>query len=129
MLIITHSRVQSGKTVKFIAQSKSRKSFLTCSLWQMWQVQCAYMCVCVCVCCVVVLPALAYFIFQVPAYAHDFNPAASGWRSRLELASACPSSSLCLPPSFIIVIFFFGWVCAKETTPLKHYIYLLPLPT
>lgn len=102
------------ETVKFIAsESKSRKSFLTCPpQWQMWQVQCAHVFVCagvcvfagVCVLCVVVLPALAYFIFQLPAYAHDFNPAASGWRFRLEPPPS--PSSACACPSFIIVIFF-----------------------
>lgn len=78
------------ETVKFIAsESKSRKSFLTCPppMANVASAVCTCVCVCggVCVLCVVVLPALAYFIFQLPAYAHDFNPAASAWRSRLEL--------------------------------------------
>lgn len=108
------------ETVKFIAsESKSRKSFLTCPPPNGKCGKCSvHMCLCVrgCVLCVVVLPALAYFIFQLPAYAHDFNPAASGWRSRLELPLLL--SCVCLPLVYHCHIFF-GWMCAKETTPLS----------
>lgn len=31
-----------------------------------------------------------------------------------------------MPAPRLSLSYFFGWVCAKETTPLKHYIYLLP---
>lgn len=104
------------ETVKFIAsESKSRKSFLTCPppQWQMWQVQCAHVFVCagVCVLCVVVLPALAYFIFQLPAYAHDFNPAASGWRSRLEPP---PSPLLLVPAPRLSLSYFFSVGCVQR---------------
>lgn len=92
----------------------------------MWQVQCAHVFVCagVCVLCVVVLPALAYFIFQLPAYAHDFNPAASGWRSRLEPP---PSALLLVPAPRLSLSYFFRLDVCKGNHAFKALYLFTPL--
>lgn len=77
VLIITHS-----VAVKFIACPVQKSQIFAdlphgtnVSMCVCVQVQ---LCVYLCVLCRCPASALAYFIFQLPAYAHDFNPAASG---------------------------------------------------
>lgn len=117
------------ETVKFIAsESKSRKSFLTCPpQWQMWQVQCAHVFVCagVCVCCVSLSCLHLLILYSNFRLMHmtliRLHPVGG-----LDLSLPLLLSCFCLPLVYHCHIFF-GWMCAKETTPLKHYIYLLPL--